>query len=32
MAKAYEYGNVQPMRQLQSVGVSVEKRRQTCED
>lgn len=32
MAKAYEYGNVQPMRQLQSVGVAVEKRRQTCED
>lgn len=32
MAKAYEYGNVQPMRQLESVWVSVLKQWQTCED
>lgn len=32
MWKAYEYGNIQPMRQLQSVWVDILKQRQTCED
>lgn len=32
MAKAYEYGNVQPMRQLQSVGIPILKKWQTCDD
>ena len=32
MWKAYEYGNVQPMRQLQSVWIDIVKKRQTCDD